>query len=482
MIGNRNLALLCSLSAVAFGVQSAQSATADRPNIIVFMADDMGYGDAGFTGVKDINTPNLDALAAEGVVFTQGYANHSYSGPSRAALLSGRYQHRFGFEVNPAYDPTNQIQGLDPAEKLFPKRLQEVGYKTAGFGKWHLGAAAPFHPNKRGFDYYYGFLGGSHDYFRVDVAGTHDQTQALVRNRQPASFDGYLTTALSRDAVKYVEDNVKGDKPIFMYVAYNAPHQPLQAPKADIARYAHIENKRRRTYAAMVDVMDRGIGEVVAALKAAGEYENTLIFFLSDNGGPLESPTNPWIGNASCNYPYRGGKGYFFEGGVHVPFMACWPAKFKPGTRVDYPVMAIDISRTAVEAAGGDPVEGNEMDGVNLTPFVTGEAKGAPHDAIFWRGGKSAMAVIDSKGNKYLRHGNSKELYSLRKDVGEANNLVEKDPKLAKELLSKWDKWNELNIPCLMLRSEEYVKARNAFHELAIPEEAKAYKQQQGKK
>ncbi len=472
---NKNLALLCSLSAVAFGTQLATAASADRPNIIVFLADDMGYADTGFTGVKDINTPNLDALAADGVVFTQGYANHSYSGPSRAALLSGRYQHRFGFETNPAYDTANDLMGISPDEKLFPERLQEAGYKTAGFGKWHLGAAFPFNPNNRGFDYFYGFLGGAHDYFKVDsrVSSSKAQLLPLVRNDEPATFEGYLTTALSEDAVKYVEQNIEGEEPIFMYVAYNAPHQPLQAPREDIARYSHIEDKKRRTYAAMVDVMDRGIGEIVTALKEAGEYENTLIFFLSDNGGPLNSEKNPYYGNSSCNYPYRSGKGYMYEGGIHVPFMACWPAKFAAGTRVDYPVIAIDISRTAVEAGGGDAIDGNEMEGVNLVPYVTGENKDAPHDVIFWRGGDSAMAAIDSEGNKYLRLGSEIYLYDLSNDVSESVNLIEKNPKMAKKLLEKWDKWNESNVPCNMLRYEEYMKRRNEFHADAIPEDAK---------
>ncbi|MFI3320653.1 MAG: sulfatase-like hydrolase/transferase [Rikenellaceae bacterium] len=474
MIKNQNLALLCSLSAVAFGAQSTMAATADRPNVIVIMADDMGYGDAGFTGAKDILTPNLDALAASGVVFTQGYSNHPYSGPSRAALMSGRYQHRFGFETNPAYDPANPHLGICVKEKLFPKRLQEAGYKTAGFGKWHLGAAAPFHPNKRGFDYFYGFLGGGHDYFTIDtrVPVGEAYKQPLIRNEKSANFDGYLTTALSRDAVKYVKENVKGDKPLFMYVAYNAPHQPLQAPKEDIARYSHIEDKKRRTYAAMVDVMDRGVGEIVTALKEAGEYENTLIFFLSDNGGPQPSAKSPQAGNGSSNFPFSGGKGFMYEGGIHVPFMACWPAKIKGGIRVDYPVQAIDISRTAVEVAGGDPVNGNEMEGVNLVPYVTGEKKGTPHDAIFWRSGKGAMAAVDSEGKKYLRHGQGKQFYDLRADIGEKNNLIEKEPKLAKELLAKWDKWNESNVPSRMFNYIEYIKRRDAFFKSAMPEDA----------
>ncbi|MEM6472038.1 MAG: sulfatase-like hydrolase/transferase [Planctomycetota bacterium] len=206
----------CFLSALSF------CPGAEKPNIIVFMADDMGYEDAGFTGSSEIETPNLDELASSGVIFTQGYANHPFCGPTRAALLSGRYQHRFGFETNPAYDPSNPAMGIDADVPLFPKRLQKAGYVTGCVGKWHLGAAEPFHPNNRGFDYFYGFLGGGHHYFDIDLTKPVKEAylQALVRNDKPAIFDGYLTTALSRDAASFV--NANKNKPFFLYVAYNA--------------------------------------------------------------------------------------------------------------------------------------------------------------------------------------------------------------------------------------------------------------------
>jgi len=258
----------------------------DRPNIVVFMADDMGYSDTGFTGSVDIKTPNLDQLAASGMICTSGYVTHPYCGPSRAGLLSGRYQHRFGFETNPAYDPSNPYMGIDPAVTLFPQRLQKVGYRTAVVGKWHLGAAQPFHPLNRGFDYFFGFLGGGHDYFSIDLTKRVKEgyLQALERNGRPADFDGYLTTALSIDAAEFVTKNK--ENPFFLFVSYNAPHAPLQAPKEAIERYAHLAESKRRRYAAMVDVMDAGIGKVITALEENDLRENTLIFFLSDNGGP----------------------------------------------------------------------------------------------------------------------------------------------------------------------------------------------------
>ncbi|WP_010136385.1 sulfatase family protein [Ochrovirga pacifica] len=445
-----------------------------KPNIIVFMADDMGYADTGFTGATDIQTPNLDNLAKNGAFFKQGYANHAYCGPSRAALLSGRYQHRFGFETNPAYDPANPHMGIDVGEKLFPKRLQEAGYKTGAIGKWHLGAAAEFHPLNRGFDYFYGFLGGGHDYFRID--GTKKVWEAylqpLVRNKRADNFEGYLTTALSNDAAQFVKDNK--ENPFFLYVAYNAPHMPLQAPKEDIARYAHIKDNKRRVYAAMVDVMDRGIGTVIQSLKDSGIYENTLIFFLSDNGGPQSKggSTKGW--NGSDNQPFRGGKGNLYDGGVHVPFFASWPNKIKPGTVVNYPVNSLDIGRTAVALAGGDATAAPAMEGVNLIPYVTGEAQGAPHDYIYWKSGNK-WAVLAADGTKHVLDRDSKkpELFYLPKDVSEQNDISSKNPSKAKELKAKWTTWNKDNISPQMINYKGYHKLRDQFYETAVPKGTK---------
>ena len=457
---------------------AASPALADRPNIVVIMADDMGYGDAGFTGSEDILTPHLDKLAASGVIFTQGYANHPFCGPTRAALLTGRYQHRFGFETNPAYDPANPVMGIDPAEMLFPRRLQEAGYVTGCIGKWHLGAAEPFHPNNRGFDYFYGFLGGGHDYFSIDLTKPVKEAylQALVRNQRPAEFDGYLTTALSNDAVQFVETNK--EKPFFLYLAYNAPHAPLQAPAADIARYAHIKERKRRVYAAMVDVMDRGIGKVVSALERHGLRDNTLIFFLSDNGGPQATKQNPGSWNGSSNKPFRGGKGNLYDGGVHVPFMASWPSKFKAGQSYEFPVISLDISRTAVEVAGGDATAEPAMEGVDLVPYVTGQKSDPPHEAIFWRQNNGVnWSVLASDGTKHVldRSGKSTpQMFYLPNDVGEANDILPKQPERAAELLAKWKEWNADNVACRLLGYKDYHKKRDKFYSGAIPQKAAA--------
>lgn len=445
------------------------------PNIVVIMADDMGYADAGFTGASDIETPSLDAIAESGVVFRQGYANHPFCGPTRAALLSGRYQHRFGFETNPAYDPANPVMGIDPGEKLFPQRLQEAGYVTGCIGKWHLGAAEPFNPLNRGFSYFYGFLGGGHDYFSIDLTKPVREAylQGLVRNRQPAGFEGYLTTALSRDAASFVATNK--DKPFFLYLAYNAPHAPLQAPAEDIARYSDIPDRKRRVYAAMVSVMDRGIGEVVAALEEHGLRDDTLIFFLSDNGSPQSSPSEPGKWNGSSNGAFRGGKGNLYDGGVHVPFIASWPSKIEAGTVFDYPVISLDISRTAVEVAGADATIGPAMEGVNLLPFVTGTRQGAPHDALYWRKADGRFwSILSADGVKHLHDHDSKspQLFALADDVSESHDLLDAQPERAAELHAQWELWNRDNVPCRLLEYKVYHRVRDKFFGEAIPDEA----------
>ena len=468
--------LFCAASLLLVALPPLVSAReSSKPNVIVIMADDMGYADAGFTGATDIQTPNLDQLAASGVTFTQGYSNHPFCGPSRAALLTGRYQHRFGLGTNPAYDPANPVMGMDPGEVLFPKRLQGAGYVTGCVGKWHLGAAEPFNPLNRGFDYFYGFLGGGHDYFEIDMTKPVKEGyfQHLIRNRKPAAFDGYLTTALSRDAARFVADNK--NNPFFLYVAYNAPHAPLQAPKEAIQRYSHIKEKKRRIYAAMVDVMDRGIGEIVTAVQSNGLSDNTLIFFLSDNGGPQPKKHIPWSWNGSSNKPFRGGKGNFYDGGIHVPFIASWPDKIKPGSKYDKPVIAMDIAATAVEVAGADASSGPRMEGVNLMPYVLGEKSGAPHDALFWRNvdGKN-WSVLASDGTKYLRDKDSKQpqMFYLPDDVSESNDILPDHADRAERLRQSWLTWDEENVECRLMGYKDYHLKRDEFFSTAVPEKA----------
>ncbi|WP_216595867.1 sulfatase-like hydrolase/transferase [Flammeovirga sp. OC4] len=451
---------------------NAQNGTQNRPNIIVILADDLGYGDVGFTGCKDIKTPQIDNLAHNGVVCTNAYVTHPYCGPSRAGLLTGRHQARFGMEINPTNSPFDLHMGLPLEEKTFGERLKEVGYTTAIIGKWHMGGAPPYHPNNRGFDHFYGFLSGGHSYFPSGInaisplvnknglpnyCANEGDYKPLWRNNGAGEFKEYLTRALSRDAAAFIKS---ADKPFLLYLAYNAPHQPLQAPKETIQKYSHIENKYRRTYAAMIDEMDQGIGMVVEALKTAGKYDNTIIFFLSDNGG--DRSIKPWQPvHYTSNFPYRKGKGSFFEGGIHVPFFVHWPSGIKKPIEFDGLVSSLDISATAYAVAGVDTV-GRQLDGVDLVPFMQREKKGSPHNAIFWRENEGKAWAVRTVDNKYLLTSQKEkpQLFDMKKDPYESENIVESKPKKRAQIAALWNKWNEGNKPVIWLQSGDYQKRR----------------------
>ncbi|TWT54948.1 Arylsulfatase [Rubripirellula amarantea] len=464
------LALLFALAIVAVDCWASE-----RPNIVLIMADDMGYADTGFTGATDIETPNLDALAASGVTFTNGYVTHPYCGPSRAGLLSGRYQQRFGFETNPAYDPSNPYVGIDPSETLFPAKLQKAGYRTGIIGKWHLGAATPFHPNHRGFDYFYGFLGGGHDYFKIDLRQPVKEgyLQALERNGKPAEFDGYLTTALCDDAVDFIESS-KGD-PFFLYLAFNAPHAPLQAPAEAIAKYSTIKDRKRRLYAAMVDVMDAGIGKVIEALEANDVRENTLVFFLSDNGGPQSSKQQPGKWNGSSNAPFRDGKGSLYDGGVHVPFIASWPRRIEKGTVYNQPVISLDIAATAVALASDRLTAMENMEGVNLIPRLTGDDNASSREFLYWRESGVRWSILNANRTKHvLESPNGKpEMFHLPADRSEQNDRADVEKELALQLHEQWLAWNKLNVDSRIESYRKYHEVRDQFFLDSIPEKAK---------
>lgn len=408
-------------SEVASAAASATAPAADRPNVIVIVADDMGYADAGFTGCRDIATPHLDRLASRGVRFTNGYVTHAFCSPSRAALLTGRYQQRFGHENNPNFYPHDPKTGLPLSEKLLPAVLKPAGYVSGHVGKWHLGAHDVFHPLRRGFDESFGFLGGGHRYFPEEW--TVDQPKETVDEyRTKLQRDGryidekeYLTDALSREAAAFVERHKAG--PFFLYLAYNAPHSPLQAPERYLARYPNL-NDKRKLYAAMVSAMDDGIGRVMAAVEKHGLASRTLVFFLSDNGGPTQV-------NASCNDPFRGGKGQLYEGGVRVPFVASWPGRLPEGRDYSEMVSSLDIFATAAALAGVD-TKALRLDGVNLIPFLTGAKAGVPHEVLYWRMGGGAAYAIRRGSLKLVEPVGAKapELYDLSKDVAEATDLA----------------------------------------------------------
>lgn len=459
------------------------AAWAEKPNLILILADDLGYADVGFTGSTEINTPVLDRLAHGGVIFNNGYVTHAYCGPSRSGLITGRYQARFGMEVNIPFAPFDPNSGLPLDEKTFATRLKKSGYQTAMIGKWHLGAAHPFHPNQRGFDYFYGFLGGAHDYFpkntsttvplvldngKVNHMANAGSYWPLMRNDVNAEFDEYLTTALSRDAARYIEET---DEPFCMYLSYNAPHTPLQAPDELIEKYDHIKNKSRRIYAAMIDSMDQGIGLVVNALEKQGQLENTLIFFFSDNGGPYPKPGYEKEGFAD-NTPYRAGKGSMLEGGTHVPFIAYWPKKIPAGTIYDFPVSALDVAATFVALGKGD-TSGYPLEGANLIPYVTGEERGAPHEAIFlrmrdgvcWSVRTPTAKLILPRDYDATGKPGEPELYDMVNDPYETTNLINERPEQRAELAKKWNEWNANNIANRYMEIGSFQKYRLKMYE-----------------
>ncbi|KAA5540927.1 sulfatase-like hydrolase/transferase [Roseiconus nitratireducens] len=449
---------LPSLARIAVQAESPQ-----RPNIVLILADDLGYGDVGFNGCADIPTPNIDSLARDGVRFANGYSSHPFCSPMRAGLMTAKYQHRFGYVNNVAFDPHNQLMGLPTDQPTVAKRLSQAGYRTGMVGKWHLGAAAPFHPLRRGFDFFYGFLGGGHDYFQVDTTvQLHENYKAaLDDNGKPAAFDGYLTEVLTDKALGFLQS--ADERPYFLYVAYNAPHGPLQAPEEEIAKFDSIKNRKRRIYAAMVSVMDQQIGRLLAALRDRGETENTLVMFLSDNGGPEHA-------NASDNGPLRGQKGDVYEGGIHVPFVMCMPGTLPAGTVFSSPVLSIDLAQTALDLAGA-PSE-SSTDGVNLMPFVLDSESAPPHDALFWRTAGDRKLAVRRGDHKLVMLDGDHELYDLTGDLEESRDLSGSDPQTVQRLQRSFESWNRRNQPAFFPGYRDYHQRLKEFHQ-QLREEAR---------
>jgi arylsulfatase A-like enzyme len=447
------LPTLLGALALALAANTLPAATATRPNLIVIMTDDHGYADVGFNGCKDIPTPHLDSITRNGVHFTNGYVTYPVCSPSRAGLLTGRYEQRFGHERNPRFEPENRVAGLPLTETTLADTLGQIGYRSAVIGKWHLGAHPDLHPLKRGFHEFFGMLGGGHRYFPEEYTlqdSSAAQSEAdsyrlwMVRNHEPVKSTQYLTDELSDEAVSFVARH--RTTPFFLYLAYNAPHTPLQASEKYLTRFAGIANAKRRTYAAMVSAVDDGVGRVLAELRQQGLEENTLVFFLSDNGGPTDV-------NASSNAPLRGKKGDAWEGGIRVPFAAQWPAQFPKGLKYDRPVISLDIFATiaAVTAAPANPVR--PLDGVNLVPYLTGKNSGAPHDTIYLRKfDQGAFAVRHGDHELVItKTGDAPQLFNLARDLGETKNLAATEPRLVADLEKLRTAWNAQLVPPVFL-------------------------------
>jgi len=436
--GFHSIRVVFSLLLSALAAQAAER----KPNILIIVADDLGYGELSCQGNPQIPTPNIDSLAKAGVRFTSGYVSCPYCSPTRAALMTGRYQQRFGHEFNPGpAQSTPETFGLSLKEKTLGDHFKELGYATGWFGKSHLGYAPQFHPLKRGFDEYFGFLGGAHDY--LDAAG--DKHNPILRGTNLVSAIDYTTDAFGREAVGFIEQH--HNQSWLCYLAFNAVHAPLESTEKYLSRFQNVKDDKRRTFAAMLSGMDDAVGAVLEKLREHHLEEHTLIFFISDNGGPTPRTT-------SGNGPLRGFKAQTWEGGIRVPWIVQWKGHISAGKVDDRPVIQLDILPTALAAACAEAKPANNLDGVNLLPYIAGDKPGQPHDALYWRFGRQiALRMGDWKivkapdgfgpgelSGKATSAG--AELYNLKEDIGETQNVAAKNGEKLKELAGLWDKWN----------------------------------------
>lgn len=455
-LAHKLLRLTCLLA-----LSNAVTAAEDKPNIIVIMADDLGYNDIGVYGCEDIPTPHMDKLANEGVRFTSGYVTWPMCGPSRAGFLTGKHQSKFGYYKNVSA-PFDKEQGL-PKMETIASLLKKQGYVTGGVGKWHMGTADDQHPNSMGFDDWFGFLGGGLMYFPLDHPSYKGRftpikrplnmkymqhTLPVIHNREPVEWEQYLTRELTDAGVRFLEKNQ--EDPFFLFMSYNAPHLDLEAPEETIAKFPAdkmskipgVKPKVRSIYGAMVYEMDEGIGELLAKLDELELSENTVVWFLSDNGGMKAT---------SDNRPLRGAKGAAYEGGIRVPMFVRWPGKTPAGKVLDAPVTSLDITATSVAMAGGDL--GDEgLHGKDIRSYMTQQQTEAPHDVLYWntaRNDKALAGVIREGDFKLIIGGKKVELYNLEDDLGETKNIAAAYPEKVEAMKARWMEWDKDKQPPL---------------------------------
>jgi arylsulfatase A-like enzyme len=435
------------------------------PNVIVILADDLGYGDLCAYGCANGRTPHIDALAASGARFTSAYVTAPVCSPSRAGLMTGRYQQRFGHEFNPGGGGRDQKEALGTplTERLFPQYLKERGYATGAVGKWHLGALPRFLPTARGFDEFFGFSGAAHLYLHPSVPNVHfvdrgghsrgkplevDPNNPILRGNQPVDEPAYLTEAFTREAVSFIERHHA--EPFFLYLAYNAPHTPLQVTDKYYDRFPEIKDEGHRIFAAMVSALDDGVGEVVAAVEKAGLASSTLIVFASDNGCAMYT-------EACSNGPLLGGKLTFFEGGMRVPFLATWQGTIAPGQVIDAEVSTLDLLPTALELAGASPPADRTLDGKSLLPLLRGQDRAPTHDRLVWRNGES-WALRDGPWKLVRYHDQPPFLFNLDADLGESRNLASSMAERVGALDRLFDAWQKDKVaPLWFPRKPMYV-------------------------
>jgi arylsulfatase A-like enzyme len=432
--GNR--AFIASL-AVAFFTASAAAAepanAPQRPNVLILYADDLGYADLQSTGNDHVHTPNIDSLAHDGVRFANGYVSACVCSPSRAGLLTGRYQQRFGFDANAEGKNVKDRspRALDKDQVTFPSRLKQLGYKTGLVGKWHLGASAGYLPTERGFDEFYGLLPHG-----VGTAGKREAVP-IFRGTQVVETPEDHTVAFGREAAAFIERH--HGEPWFLDAAFTAVHAPHSAPQKYLDRFASLGDKRKQAYYAMIECLDDAIGGILAKVREHGLEQNTLIFFASDNGGPA--------GEAIDNGPYQGSKWTLWEGGIRSPIFIQWKGHIAGGRELEPMVNQLDWLPTALAAAGVTASPDWQLDGVNLLPLLEGKTNDPPHDALFWRFGvQYAVRQGDWKLVKPSLADQPK-LFDLVKDVGEEHDLAAEQPERVKQLQGLWDAWNAGNEP-----------------------------------
>ena len=480
---------LCALAMLFIPLVSAAGADAPRPNIIVILCDDLGYSDVGFNGSTDIRTPALDGLAKAGVICTSGYVPHPFCGPSRMGLFTGRYPHTFGAPFNLpnrglGIDEYNR-RGVPVDETLISTVLHDAGYYTGALGKWHMGIDRPYHPNTRGFDEFYGFLGGGHMYFPEKYRGVYErQTRAKKENINeyvlPLEHNGvavdeteYLTDGLSREAVRFVRQAAEKDQPFFLYVAYNAPHTPLEAKEEDLRLYADITDKKRQAYAAMVHAVDRGVERLLAALKETGELNDTLIVFFSDNGGEMSA--------GATNRPLREGKGSTYEGGYRVPMFLHWPGQIPAGTTYDYPVTSLDFYPTFAALAGAAIPSQKALDGVDIWDALRAGKDPRPDKMIYALRHRDGYSDVGARRNewKISRVGQGPwKLFDVANDPSETHDLRGMHPQRVAEMVAETERWSRLHTEPRWFHE---LNARDIWKATGMPKFAATFRLDDGK-
>ncbi|MGD9855987.1 MAG: sulfatase-like hydrolase/transferase [Planctomycetaceae bacterium] len=389
----------------AANAHDASGEEAFRPNIVILVSDDLDYGKLGYNGYSAVATPHLDSVIRGGTFFSNGYVSGPVCAPTRAGLMTGRYQARIGYQTltGPIERQIADDYGVDTREILLPQLLKDAGYATAVIGKWHLGYNDKYHPNERGVDHFFGFLAGGHDYFLWDTPEVSPQGGAILRNKQKAAGEGYVTEALAREAAEFVRNHRDG--PFFLYYSPYNVHAPHVVPDRYLPEDGDV-------MAGMVRALDDSVGVILAALDACGLTDDTLIVYVNDNGGTRD------------NSPYRGKKGQLYEGGIRVPFAMRWPGRIPAGATFDPPVIQLDILPTVVTAAGGTLPGDREFDGVNLLPFLTSDDLRAPHEELFWRYPGHGRAVRAGNLKLLLPEQDGPQLYDLNTDPGEQDDIT----------------------------------------------------------